>query len=228
MQTTRILLVDDHPMLRRGVAELLNAEPGLSVCGEAGNMSEALTVAVKQSPDLVIVDVSLDGANGIELIKHLATQAPTSRVLAYSMHDEEIFAERALRAGARGYLMKQAPPETLLEAIEQIRDGRIYLSAAMSERLLDRAVSGGSDATASPLEALSDRELEVFQALGNGSSTAQIATQLGLSVKTIETYREHLKRKLGLRSGQELLRYAIEWAVQDGRRQGSDERPVAG
>jgi DNA-binding NarL/FixJ family response regulator len=212
---TNILLVDDHPMIRRGIADLINGESDLAVCGEAGTMQEAMSLTTKLRPGLVIVDVSLDGNNGIELMKNMASRWSQMPILAYSMHDESIYAERALRAGAKGYVMKQAPPEALLTAIRQILKGKLYLSDQISDRLLGKLVGAGSSdaATTSPIDKLSDRELEVLELLGKGMSTAQIADKLCLSVKTIETYREHLKQKLNLANGQELLRYAIEWSL---------------
>jgi DNA-binding NarL/FixJ family response regulator len=212
---TKVLLVDDHPIVRRGIADLINAENDLEVSGEAATMQEALAQMQKVRPGLVIVDVSLDGNNGIELMKNLSARSPTIPILAYSMHDESIYAERALRAGAKGYVMKQAPPEALLSAIRQILKGKIYLSEQMSDRLLGKLVGAGVSTTAmaSPIDKLSDRELEVLQLLGKGLGTAQIAEKLCLSVKTVETYREHLKQKLNLANGQELLRYAIEWSL---------------
>jgi len=211
----RILLVDDHPILRRGVAEVINSESIYEVCGEAGTLAEAYTLVGKLNPDLVIVDVSLDGNNGVELMKELTYRWPALPILAYSMHDEQIYAERTLRAGAKGYVMKQTPPETLLEAIKQILKGKIFMSPQMSDRLLGKLVGAGNSlrATQSPIEKLSDRELEVLQLIGKGMTTSQIADKLCLSVKTIETYREHLKQKLTLQSGPELVRYAIEWSL---------------
>lgn len=212
---TTVLLVDDHPIVRRGIAELINAEPDLEVVGEAANMQEALAQLGKLRPGMVIVDVSLDGNNGIELMKNISSRPSAPPILAYSMHDESIYAERALRAGAKGYVMKQAPPEALLSAVRQVLKGKLYLSEPMSDRLLGKLVGAGasSAATVSPIDKLSDRELEVLQLLGKGLGTAQIADKLCLSIKTIETYREHLKQKLNLANGQELLRYAIEWSL---------------
>lgn len=214
-EKTKILLVDDHPILRKGVAEVIATEPDLEVCGEAGTLHDAYDAVNKLKPSLVIVDISLDGNNGIELMKELLYRWPDLYLLAYSMHDEAIYAERALRAGAKGYLMKQNTPELLIEAIRQVLKGKIYLSAAMSERLLGKLVGAGASERAlqSPIEKLSDRELEVLQLIGKGMTTAQIAEKLSLSVKTIETYREHLKQKLNLTSGPELVRYAIEWSL---------------
>lgn len=206
--------MDDHPIVRRGIAELIGREADLAVCGEASTMQEAMALAGKLRPGLMIVDVSLDGNNGVELMKNISGRISTP-VLAYSMHDETIYAERCLHAGARGYLMKQAPPEVLLEAIRHVLGGKTYLSDRMSERLLGKFVGSSKSKTpsASPIDTLSDRELEVLQLLGNGQTTAQIADQLCLSVKTVETYREHLKQKLNLADGQKLMRYAVEWAL---------------
>jgi DNA-binding NarL/FixJ family response regulator len=208
--------VDDHAILRRGLIELINAEPGMEVCGEAATLGEAYSEIGKRQPDLVIVDISLEGNDGVELTKELCRRWPDLPVLVYSMHDEELYAERTLRAGAKGYVMKREPPETLLDAIGQARSGKVYLSERMSERLLGRMVRAGTSTAAlqAPIEKLSDRELEVFQLIGKGRSTNDIADQLCLSVKTIETYREHLKQKLNLRTGNELIRYAVEWSVK--------------
>jgi len=212
---TRIVLVDDHPMLIRGIADLINGEADLEVVGEASTFQEAMALVGKLKPGLIVVDVSLDGNNGIELMKNLSGREGSPPILAYSMHDESIYAERALRAGAKGYVMKQAEPEVLLTAIHQILKGKIFLSEQMSERLLGKLVGAGSTTTTTawPIDKLSDRELEVLQLLGQGMGTSQIADKLCLSVKTIETYREHLKQKLNLANGQELLRYAIEWSL---------------
>lgn len=212
----RILLVDDHALLRRGVSELINSESSLEVCGEAENLADAYSQVGKLKPDLVIVDISLDGNDGVELTKELCHRWPELPVLGYSMHEEDLYAERVLRAGAKGYVMKRNPPEVLLEAIGQILSGKVYLSDHMSDRLLGKMVGAGGSAapSQSPLEKLSDRELEVFQLIGKGMSTNQIADKLCLSVKTIETYRDHLKQKLDLQSGLELVRYAVEWSVK--------------
>ena len=212
---TKVLLVDDHPILRRGISEVINSEYDLEVCGEASTLAEAYAAVNKLKPDLMIVDISLDGNNGIELMKELSNRWASLPLLAYSMHDEQIYAERALRAGAKGYVMKHHPPETLIEAVRQILRGKIFLSEAMSDRLLGKLVGAGVSSTPmkSPIEKLSDRELEVLQLIGKGMTTSLIADKLCLSVKTIETYREHLKQKLNLQSGPELTRYAIEWSL---------------
>jgi DNA-binding NarL/FixJ family response regulator len=178
-------------------------------------MQDAMSLSAKLKPGLLIVDISLDGNNGVELMKNLAGRPGAPPILAYSMHDESIYAERCLRAGAKGYVMKHSAPEVLLEAMRQVLKGKIYLSEPMSDRLLGKLVgAGGASApTSSPIDTLSDRELEVLQLLGKGQTTSQIADGLCLSVKTVETYREHLKQKLNLANGQELLRYAIEWSL---------------
>jgi DNA-binding NarL/FixJ family response regulator len=212
----QIFLVDDHVLLRRGLAELINGEPGLQVVGEASNLGDAYAKIGQLSPTLVIVDVSLEGNDGVELTKEINRRWPDLPVLGYSMHDEQIYAERLLRAGARGYLMKNQPPEALLDAISTVLSGKVYLSESMSNRMIGKlagakSIAGPGDA---PVDKLSDRELEVFQLIGRGMSTAQIADSLCLSVKTIETYREHLKLKLDLHTGNELVRYAIEWSVK--------------
>jgi DNA-binding NarL/FixJ family response regulator len=215
---SRIFIVDDHALLRRGMVDLINSVPGLEFCGEAATLGEAYSLIAKTAPDLVIVDVSLDGNDGVELTKELMHRWPDLLVLAYSMHEEEIYAERLLRAGAKGYVMKRHPPETLLEAISYILKGKNYLSSRMSDRLIGKlpAKSNGEQREQTPIDKLSDRELEVFRFIGQGVSTADIADKLCLSVKTIETYREHLKQKLHLASGVELVRYAVEWSVKQG------------
>jgi len=210
---TRILIVDDHPIMRQGLITLLEGEDDLDVCGEAEDVPQALDAIEKLQPDFAIVDISLKGRSGMDLLKHLKQQHPKLQVLVLSMYDESLYAERALRYGARGYVMKQEAMDKVLAAVRRILAGEIYfsekLSSATMRRLLDSA-SAGSD---SPLSQLTDREMEVFQRIGQGRSLREIAEELCLSGKTIETYREHLKAKLGLQSSGELLRYAIERAT---------------
>jgi DNA-binding NarL/FixJ family response regulator len=210
-----IILVDDHPMLRRGIAELINGEKDLEVLAEAGSAAEVYELFSKHHPAMLVIDVSLEGENGIELMQQLSYKDPNVKMLAYSMHDEQLYAERALRAGAKGYVMKHHPPEVFLDAVRDVLKGRVYLSETMSGRLLGKLVGAGANATVSksPIESLSNRELEVLQHMGRGLTTAQIADKLTLSIKTIETYREHLKHKLNVQTGPELLRYAIEWSL---------------
>lgn len=206
-----VLLVDDHPITRQGVAALIAQDPSLAVCGEADNGPRALELVTKLSPDLAVIDISLKSSNGLELMKNLKILAPKLPVLVMSMHDEALYAERALRAGAQGYIMKQEASEKILAAIQRVLKGELYLSEKMQEKMLQRIVKAKQEEPGFAIDTLSDREMEVFQLIGNGFSTRQIAAQLNLSVKTIESYREHLKLKLSLDTGSDLVRYAIQW-----------------
>ncbi len=208
---TRIFLVDDHPLMRRGMKAYIEQFRRFEVCGEADSAPRALELAGKLHPDLAIVDITLNSTNGIELTKGLRVQVPLMKVLVVSMHDEEVYAERALRAGAMGYLMKHEAGEKIIDAIERVMAGEIYVSERLKGRLLRRFVHHRVDTVVSPMEKLSDREMEVFQLLGNGYGTREIAQLLNLSVKTIDSYREHLKEKLSLKAGSELVRHAIQW-----------------
>ncbi|MDB6167423.1 MAG: two component transcriptional regulator, LuxR family [Verrucomicrobia bacterium] len=208
---TRILLVDDHPLLRRGMRALLEQQPRFEVCAEADSAPVALEMVRKWTPDLTIVDISLKSTNGIELTKGLKVEAPNMPVLVVSMHDEELYAERALRAGAVGYLMKHEAGEKIITALDRILEGEIYVSDRLKEKMLHRFVNHRTEKIVSVIDTLSDREMEVLQLLGNGFGTRAIASQLKLSVKTIDSYREHLKVKLALKSGADLVRYAIQW-----------------
>jgi DNA-binding NarL/FixJ family response regulator len=218
MQCRRLLLVDDHPILREGFAGLINQEPDLKVCGQPDDSANALNDIAALKPDLVIVDIALKGINGIELIKRIKALDGELPVLVLSVQDEALFAERALRAGARGYVMKQAPTEEVMAAIRQVLRGARYLSHRMQERMLENLSDGSSSGSAPGVECLSDRELEVFQLVGSGCGTRQIAEQLRLSIKTIETYRAHIKQKLKLRNGMELIRSAIKTATEQQER----------
>ena len=206
----RVLLVDDHPIMREGFVHLINHEPDLLVCGEAGTVGRALEAMAALKPDLMIVDISLGGASGLELIKDIHARQPRQPILALSMHDESLYAERALRAGARGYVMKQAPTATVMQAIRDVLRGAVYVSEQIRGHMLGKVVAGANRAAASDLECLSDRELEVFQLIGRGRRTRQIAEQLHLSVKTVETHRAHIKEKLGLPDGVALARLAVQ------------------
>lgn len=204
--------MDDHPVTRDGLVRLINCEPDLEVCGEASTAAQALSTIEAHQPDLVIVDVSLGaGASGLELIKDLAARDDRLRMLALSTHDETLYAERALRAGAKGYVMKQEPTAQVMEAIRKILLGEIYLSQPMKQRILGKLAGSSSAPLTSEIEQLSDRELEVYRLLGQGRGTRQIAAELHLSISTVETYRTHLKEKLRLRSAPELVRHAVEW-----------------
>ena len=208
---TRILIVDDHPIVRQGLAELVNHEDDLEVCGQAEDSHEALRAIRELNPNLVVVDISLKETSGLELIKDIHSQQPDLLVLALSMHDETLYAERALRAGAMGYIMKQEATENVIAAIRKILGGEIYVSDRMASRMVRKLVAGRGEPTASPVDCLSDRELEVFHLIGKGHGTRQISERLHLSVKTIETYRAHIKDKLNLADAAELLQYAIRW-----------------
>lgn len=207
----RILLVDDHPITRQGVAVLINQEEDLEVIGEADSAPAAIALLQKQPADLAIIDITLKTTNGIELMKHIRVLAPDMPVLVMSMHDEGVYAERAMRAGARGYIMKQEASSRVLTAIRTVLAGELHLSDRMKERMLHRLVNNRKEEVRFSIDTLSDREMEVFQLIGDGFSTRQVATKLNLSVKTIDSYREHLKLKLQLESGKDLVRYAIQW-----------------
>jgi DNA-binding NarL/FixJ family response regulator len=207
----RIFLVDDHPITRQGVAVLINQTSDLMVCGEADSAPSAIQLIPKAAPDLAIIDITLKTTSGIELLKNIKAIMPDLLVLIMSMHDESLYAERALRAGAKGYVMKQAASENILVAIRRILSGELYLSDRMKEKMLHRLVKSRKDEVVFSIDTLSDREMEVFQLIGNGFSTRQIATKLSLSVKTIDSYREHLKLKLHLEKGSDLVRHAIQW-----------------
>jgi DNA-binding NarL/FixJ family response regulator len=211
----RILIVDDHPMMRQGLAQLINSEPDLAVVCEANDASQALGLVSREKLELVLVDISLPGRNGLELIKDIHTLAPDLLILVVSMHDETLYAERVLRAGGRGYVMKQEGGKKLMAAIRQVLDGKIYVSEKMSARILE-IFSGRRGETASPMEKLSDREFEVFQLIGQGKGTRDIADHLHLSVKTVEVHRANIKQKLNLNSATDLVRQAVRWAEAQG------------
>ena len=211
----RILIVDDHPMMRQGLAQLINSEPDLSVCCEADNARQAFETMVQNKPDLALVDISLPDRNGIELIKDIRALHPDLPVLVVSMHDESLYAERVLRAGGRGYIMKQEGGRKLMEAIRQVLSGQIYVSEKMSARILE-IFSGGRRDNSSPVGRLTDREFEVFQLIGQGEGTRQIAERLGLSVKTVEVHRANIKEKLGVKGANDLMRFAVRWVDVQG------------
>ena len=210
----RVLIVDDHAVLREGLALVINAQPDLLVCGEAGSVSEGVQAAATLQPDIALIDLSLMGGSGLEVVKDLKAQHPNLPTLVLSLHDEALYAERALRAGAHGYIMKRAAIPELLVAIRKVLDGDIYLSEKMGsvvvrQALGERTALAGGD----PLEQLSDRELEVFQLLGEGHGTREVAQQLGLSMKTVSCYRQNIQTKLGLKDAAALLQRAVHWAA---------------
>src|SRR6266581_8694206 len=212
---TRILLVDDHAVVRYGIAQLINRERDLVVCGEEEEASKALSTISSINPDLVIADISLKESSGLELMRNIKAQCPKLPVLVVSAHDENIYAEIAFRAGALGYLMKDQALERILTAIRRVLSGAIYVSDALGARMLQQQVRGHTDVNQSPVQGLSDREMEVFQLIGQWKKTREIAEELHLSIKTIEYYREQIKRKLNLKSASELTHYATSWVQRE-------------
>ncbi len=206
-----ILIVDDHPVLRRGLSALIESERDLAVCGEAISYKTALEAILKFQPDLVVVDIALKGSDGLSLVKYLKAHHPEIPTMVLSMHDEAMYGERALRAGASGYVTKAQLDQTILLAIRQVLDGETYMSKGLEARLAAKYLAGRTLDTGSPLEALSDRELQVFRLIGQGRSTRQIAETLTLSIKTIESHVEHIKQKLVIQSATELAQRAIQW-----------------
>jgi DNA-binding NarL/FixJ family response regulator len=206
-----IVLVDDHPLIRQGIAGLLKAEPDLTVVGEANGPAEAIPMCVREQPDLAIIDLSLREGSGLDLIRQLRHALPGLRVLVVSMHDERIWAERCLRAGAQGYLMKEVAADQVVVAVRNVLKGERWLSRNLLAALVERAVGGGAPGGA--VSSLSDRELEVFRSIGEGATTRVIAERLSVSVKTIEAHKANIKRKLGAADAGELARLAMEWAA---------------
>ncbi len=207
----KVLIVDDHPIMRQGLAQLVNNEPDMTVCGEAENAPQALDLIDKTKPDLALIDITLPGKNGLELIKDIQAMFPGLAILVISMHDESLYAERVLRAGGRGYIMKQEGGKMLLQAIRQVLEGKIYVSEKISAKILEIFSGRRSETSNSPMERLTDREFEVFQMIGQGLATREIADHLHLSVKTVEVHRANIKEKLTLKNAPELIRYAVRW-----------------
>jgi DNA-binding NarL/FixJ family response regulator len=211
---SRVFLVDDHAMFREGLRQLIEREPDMSVCGDAADAAAALTGLAAAAPDLVIVDISLGGTSGIELIKTIKSQFEDLPVLVVSMHEESLYSERALRAGAMGYVMKHEPSKTVKTAIRKVLDGDLFLSPKMSSSMVAKLIHGSQEHFSSPLEALSDRELEVFRMLGHGKAVRLIAEEMGVTVPTVNSFRNRIKEKLNLKSSTEVMLQAIQW-VQD-------------
>ena len=212
----RVLIVDDHPAVREALALRIARQRDLEVCGEAADTSEALRLVAETQPDLAVVDISLKTGNGIDLIKRIKDRDDHIRIVVWSMHSESLYAERALRAGALGYVNKDQATDTIVEAIRRVLEGKVWLSEAMAERVLHRAVgAGGKAGTRSLVETLADRELEVFRLIGQGVKTAEIAERLHLSVKTVETYRDRIRQKLELDDGTKLAHYATQWVLEN-------------
>jgi DNA-binding NarL/FixJ family response regulator len=212
----RVLIVDDHPMMRQGLAQLIDNELDLKVVAEADTGGQGLDIVVAQKLDLAVLDISLPDRNGLELVKDIRSLKPELPVLIVSMHDEALYAERVLRAGARGYIMKQEGGKKLLQAIRQVLTGQIYVSEKMSARILETFSGRKPEQSASPVARLSDREFEVFQLIGQGKGTKEIAQHLNLSVKTVEVHRAKIKEKLSLLTATDLVRYAVRWAEAQG------------
>jgi DNA-binding NarL/FixJ family response regulator len=223
---SRVVVVDDHPIVRQGLSQMIDREADLTVCGEAEEARAALHAIATLKPDIVIIDISLSGPSGIEILKTIRQTDPRLRVLILSMHDEMVYAERALRAGANGYIMKQEATEMVLVALRRILAGEVYVSNRVANRMLRHLVGGAppswKGSAMSPVDQLTDRELEVFRLIGEGYGTRQIADQLRLSVKTVETYQSHIKEKMDLRNARELVQFAIQWAISES---GSDDEP---
>ena len=211
LEKSRILIVDDHPLFREGLGQMIDRNPDLMVCGEAADAAQALTAIAELKPDLALVDITLGGSNGLDLIKVIKEKFADLPVLVVSMHEESLYAERALRAGAMGYVMKHEPAKTVRTAITKVLGGDIYLSERMSSTMLSKLMRGKNEPPVSPLEKLSDRELEVFQMLGQGKGTRQIAEELNLTIPTINSFRNRIKEKLQLKSATELMLHAIHW-----------------
>src|SRR5215831_5645811 len=206
-----VFIVDDHPLVREGLTNLINGQNDLIVCGEAKDSAEAIEGIAKERPDVAVIDISLTNESGLELIKHLVKQFPQVAVVVLSMHDEALYAERALRAGARGYVMKHETSKNVLASIRRVLGGDVYVSERIVNRMALRVTSSREQVEGSPLERLSDRELEIFRLLGQGRTTSQIAADLNLSLKTVQAYCARAKEKFGVRSLTELLRAALRW-----------------
>ena len=214
-RATQIVIVDDHPLVREGLIGLLGAQSDFAVCGEASGAGEARQVVAAARPDVAIIDLALPDGSGLDLIKEFKAKWPAMKLLVLSMHDESLFAERALRAGAVGYVSKQEASRTIVQAVRTILSGKLYLSPNMTELVVQRAFVSGVDVSRSPVDRLTDREMEVFELIGQGLSSRQIAVKLGVSPKTVETHREHVKEKLELTTGAELAKYAVQWVLEN-------------
>ncbi len=211
----RVYIVDDHPLMRHGLAQLINREPDLEVCGEAEDSLKATKGIANASPDLVIMDISLPGSNGLELIKNMKALYKDLLILVLSMHAETIYAQRVLRAGAMGYVMKDETPDILMQAIRRVIKGEIWVSEKVGSQMLHQVVSGSPGCYESPIDRLSDRELEVLQSIGQGRATREIAASLNVSVKTVESHRAHIKEKLDLKNSTELVQFAVQWVENE-------------
>jgi DNA-binding NarL/FixJ family response regulator len=214
----KILIVDDHPLLRQGIKQVIELEEGLRVCGEASTANDAIDLINRDKPDVVIVDITLAGnVNGIELIKSLHERFPDIKTLVLTMHDESVYAERAIRAGARGYIMKEVASKNIINAIRTILNDELYLSESISKKIIDKLVRGSADTIGISVENLSNREFEIFQLIGNGFSTKEMAKKLNLSIYTVESHKKNIKEKLKLKNSSDLVKYAIQWVIMQNK-----------
>lgn len=212
----QVFLVDDHPAIREAVADTISQTMDMDMCGETGSSDEAFRLIEKKKPDIAIIDISLDDAHGLDLVQNVRAQYPDVKMIVFSMYDENVYAERAIRAGASGYLMKSEPTQTMLKAIRRVHEGEVYLSRRMSARILNKVATGRSSEPSFAIDELTDREMAVFQMLGEGYSIQEIQDRLNLTRKTIETYRRRAKEKLGFDTVSELLQYAVQWTYGQG------------
>lgn len=219
---TRVFVIDDHPAIREALATTINSKVDMRMVGESGSAKQALRQIERNVPDVVIVDISLDDAHGLDLVEEIRSRFPSVRIIVFSMYDESVYAERAIRAGASGYIMKSEPTENVVSAVQAVSEGEVYLSRRMSSRILSKVIRQQDYQLGSATEKLTDREMTVFQKLGEGHSVREIAAQLDLSRKTIETYRRRAKEKLGFETVAELLQYAVQWAY--GREEGGSAK----
>jgi DNA-binding NarL/FixJ family response regulator len=210
----RVFLVEDHPIVRHGLRAMIDDEADLAVCGEASGVEEALALVRQLKPDVAVIDISLGPENGLDLIRHVHEDFPAMPVLALSMHDEGVYGERALRAGAKGYIMKKEAMDKVLTTIRRVLAGELYVSEGMAARLVNKLINPSRKHAPAGVQSLSEREFQVFRLIADGVGPSEIAQRLSLSVKTVETHREHIKEKLGLRSGPELTRFSLQWAME--------------
>jgi DNA-binding NarL/FixJ family response regulator len=219
-KSTRIVIVDDHPVLRKGLGRIIDSNDGFVVCGEAGEAIDGMALIRREKPDLVIADIGLPGASGIELTKNIRAEFPDMPVLILSMHEESLYAMRALRAGATGYIVKQEAIEKIADAVREVLNGRRYLSPAISQQLSDSSNQETGMRNATRIAELTDRELEILELIGKGREVREIAEQLSLSPKTVETHRTHIKEKLNLKNARQVARFAVQWAAEQSRQRG--------
>ncbi len=223
----RVLIVDDHPIVRQGLRRIMENEDDLNVCGEVETARDARTAIKQLSPDVIIADISLKQSDGIELVRDVRAHYPQLPILVLSMHDESIYAERMLSAGANGYIMKQAASEQFLISLRRVLDGGIYVSEAVGNNMIQKFAAGGSYVSANPIDRLSNRELQILHMIGKGMSTRETAQTLNLSIKTVESHRQRIKRKLNLHSGTQLVQYAVNWFTGREARDGAKDAPSA-